>query len=818
MNGQQGNDDNDPQIGRRTKRMALLRRIRENTNNVFVPTDEVPWILANHWLTTTRALTADDPRTPNPPGFKGELYPPQATMLQAMLDMERRPFLTLNATGISEESRTPIMVANRGLIREHFSFGKTVLAMALVCKSRRPRPMPEKVNMAMIPVKSGVNAAFVTNDSTMVTKGCVVSVDKAETEFMPELTCRYSRVLDVTMVVAASAVISQWAENAERFTSLKYFIIENVKSLREFQELYESGRLMAYSMVLVKAGRVTARFTVEGEPAPRPRQTQRSLIGAIGMILEGVSLARLIIDDFDSIKLGSDDCFLPALFTWVISATRRTTTVRASTEEGGTISEMLRNNTSSFPVLGAALDDITYGALSLKCDPLYVAAHINTTTMEFRRIFVKGGQAAAILRDLGVADDVVEMINGDAIGTAAETLGINAKSVGDIISRILQDRKDKYRVAVHIQHLIGYAKEQLSKKDGKEQDGKAISALRAAIKSGSEAAVDDALWDVAGPSYEVTAALKSLGEWAEEQRATFGKTLERMRGNIREKQCQCCMIPFGGEGAACEDGDAQNAFIMNCCQIIVCETCILVKINDKKQQFIERCPNCASYVNPSKDLIRVGKEIALDDALTDEVLIEDDAPLPSVEDRLLPDEAPAQEQAADTAADTVDAIDNPRLKALIQLVTEQTIECIKDEIVPPYIKGLLKGVKTVPWPADRPKKYVVFTTYPESTKNVAEAMTRLGIGFLVLRGRRQDKDEAREIVRTDPSINVLLITAKEQCSGMHIPWASHIVLYHPISDSATESQAAARIQRLGREFSAECVCILNEADAAKLAI
>ena len=654
MNGQQGNDDNDPLIGRRTKRQLLLRRIRENTNNVFVPTDEVPWILADHGLTTARALTADDPRAPNPPGFKGDLYPPQATMLQAMLDLERRPLLRLrSAASAPEDSRPPVIAANRGLIREQFSFGKTVLAMALVCASRRPRPMPEKVNMAMVPVKSGVNAALVTTGDSMLApgpKGCVIAVDKAETEFVPELTCRYSRVLDATMVVAASAVISQWAENAERFTSLKYFIIENVKSLREFQELYESGRLMAYSMVLVKAGKVTARFTVDGEPAPRPTQTQRSLIGAIGSILEGVSLARLIIDDFDSIKLGSDDCFLPALFTWVISATRRTTMVRAITEEGETIDAMLRSNTSSFPILGTALDDVTYGALSLKCDPLYVAAHINTTTMEFRRIFVKGGQAAAILRDLGVADDIVGMINGDAVCTAAETLGINAKSVGDIISRILQDRKDKYRAAVHIQRLLGYAREQLAKKKGREQDSAVVSALRAAIKAGSEAAVDDALWDVAGPSVEVSNALKSLGEWAEEQRATFGKALERMRGNIREKQCQCCMIPFedprsgsgGGEEPGPEEGEgAQNAFIMNCCQIIVCETCILVKVDDKKQQFIERCPNCAIYINPSKDLIRVGKEIALDDALTDGVLIEEDAPRPSVEDCLLPDEAPA---------------------------------------------------------------------------------------------------------------------------------------------------------------------------------
>lgn len=817
--------NDDGQIGRRARRMRLLKSIRENTNNVYVPTDEGAWSAANHWMSVTRALTENDPRAPNPTGFKGELYPPQATMLRAMLDLERCPVLHLAdgslAQGSDEKTRPPIIQTKWGLIGEKFSFGKTVLAMALVCATRRPRALPEMTNVPMIPDKPGLNKAQVTTDAGSAGRACVLTtgLNSVQIGFMPELTCRFSRVLDVTMVIAASAVISQWAENAKRFTSLRYFIIENVATLREFENLYRSGKIAAYSMVMVKAGKVTARFQVDGEPAPREKQTQRSLIGAIGAVIEGVTLARLIIDDFDTIKLGSDDCFLPSLFTWIISATRRTTTVRSGTRREATAAGMLGANAHSFPILGAALDDVTYGALRLQCDPKYVEGYLNTTTMIFRRIFVRGGQAAGILRDLGVADDIVEMVNGDAVATAADTLGINATSVGDIIARILSDRKGKYRSAVRILQLLSHAREALAEKSGKEKDKERISALRLAIKSGSESAVEEALADMEGPSTEVAASLKSLEEWATEQRDTFGKTLARMRDNIREKQCQCCMIPFGGEadeGGDSED-DAQNAFILNCCQIVVCETCITSK-ETGKYRFISRCPNCAHNLDASKDLIRVGKELSLEEALSDEVILAE-APANNAGEALPPE--PSTEASEQNMEQKLDALDNPRLKALIQLLIggpEGQIDCIRNERVSPHVTGLLKGTKEIPWPATCPRKFLIFTMHAESTKVVAAALTQFGIAHQILKGRRQDKDDIREKFRTDPESNVLLVTAKEQCSGMHLPWVSHVILYHGMGDIATKSQAVARIQRLGRTYSGECIELVNEVEAADLQI
>src|SRR5271170_4996317 len=85
-------------IGRRA---ARLRRQQEAEGRrwfvVPAPDDrEKPWIASAREPYTTRALTEDEPRAPAPPGFKGRLFPPQATTLAAMLDLEKRQTLPLH--------------------------------------------------------------------------------------------------------------------------------------------------------------------------------------------------------------------------------------------------------------------------------------------------------------------------------------------------------------------------------------------------------------------------------------------------------------------------------------------------------------------------------------------------------------------------------------------------------------------------------------------------------------------------------------------------------------------------------------------------
>jgi hypothetical protein len=657
--------------------------------------------------------------------------------------------------------------------------------------------------------------------------------------FVPEVTVLYEVALPFTVVAAAANVISQWEANAAQFTTLRTFTVENVHSLRAFEARHRAGRL-DYDVVFVKAGRVTTSFAVAGE-APLPAAAKaRSMFEALARVLDGAIVARLIVDDYDTLKLSSDDCFLPAQFTWLVSATRRTTQARISPRHDGPApsDSFAGNAPDQFPVLGAALDDVLNGCCSLRCAPNYVGAHISSLQVGFRRIRVRGGRAAGILRDLDLAPDILEMVHADAVGTAAAALGIEATSVGDIVQRLVGTHLGRLRAAARIQARCARARTGLAlatesgaplldrvarvagaatstatstataatstattaamlavmpvEPDPTEPDPRTVGGLKRALREGSDAQFTACWNSPLAPEAHFDQILNDLEAGAAEVIDKYGKTLNRMRDNIREGYCQVCTVPFERGNA-----DSDAAYVLaGCCQIIVCEMCVTKRVGGARQ-FISRCPNCAVDVRPGAGLIRVGAELDLEAALGDEALQSVEASAPAVD-------ALAAAPAAEIA--------NTKLRALVQFIKQEPIECMQDTPVAAFVHGLLSGPRSVPLPADAPRYILVFAMHPESTRLIEFALGLARIPYGVLRGARAQKDAAIEALRSAPAGGVLLVTAAKDCAGIHMPWLTHIVFYHRVADPHVEAQVTARGQRLGRTHDLEVVVIANEGE------
>ena len=775
---------------------------------------DAAWGAAAHHMFAVRELTEDDPRAPTPAGFRGELYLPQQTMLAAMVALERHPYLQLKGGATLQTSAARIAA--------QFSFGKTVLALALIC-ARPGAPPAQPAQLApMIGAMSCPSAGKSTPSSGY---------------FVPEATVLYEVALPFTVVAAAANVISQWEANAAQFTTLRTFTVENVHSLRTFESHYRAGRL-DYDVVFVKAGRVTTSFAVAGEgPLPAAAKA-RSMFEALGRVLDGAIVARLIVDDYDTLKLSGDDCFLPAQFTWLVSATRRTTQARISPRSDGPApSDSFAGNTpDQFPVLGAALDNVLNGCCSLRCAPGYVGAHISSLQVGFRRIRVRGGRAAGILRDLDLAPDILEMVHADAVGTAAAALGIEAASVGDIVQRLVGTHLGRLRAAARTQARCARARAGLAlaaesgaplldraapaaapslmpvEPDPTEPDPRTVGGLKRALREGSDAQFV-ACWNSPfAPEAHFDQILSDLEAGAAEVVDKYGKTLNRMRDNIREGYCQVCTVPFERGATASNASDASNASVASnasdaayvlagCCQIIVCEMCVTKRIGGARQ-FISRCPNCAVDVRPGAGLIRVGAELDLEAALGDEALQSDAFA------NALADAPAANALAAAPAAE----IANTKLRALVQFIKQEPIECMQDTPVAAFVHGLLSGPRSVPLPADAPRYILVFAMHPESTRLIEFALELARIPYGVLRGARAQKDAAIESLRSAPAGGVLLVTAAKDCAGIHMPWLTHIVFYHRVADPHVEAQVTARGQRLGRTHDLEVVVIANEGE------
>jgi hypothetical protein len=791
-------DDNDDPVQHR----AVVQRFRRGAQDAaamalepgaYVPRDNMPWALACHDTTRSRALTEDDPRAETPPGFKGRLFPPQATVLWAMIALERSPVLTLGARRTAQ--------TRCGRVNAAPAFGKTVLALALVCAQPAPTKLPEMAPLSTIAIAGGASAG-VNRAVANSTPGA--AYDAGCAGFMPELTVRYERWLPATMVVAANNVISQWENETRRFTDKRFFTVENVRTLREFETLFRAGGLNAYDLVFVKAGRVTARYRVDGEPPDE--RANRSLLGAVAAVLEGVPVARLIVDDYDTLKLAGDDCTLPAFFTWFISATRRRTAARVlAPPHCGDVAEYLRAVTcGAFPILGAALDDVLNGTFSLNCEPRYVADHISSCVVAYRRIRVRGGRAAVVLRALGVAEDVIEMVNADAVGTAAAALGVAATGVGDVIRRVVGRELGRLRAALRIRGAVRAAREAIAGLHGpKTTDPDVVKELRDVIKDGGD--VGAALAAVTGGSPALTEMLDKLAARADEDYARHGATLSRMRDNVREGICQCCTVPF--------DRGSPAYVLAGCCQIIVCEDCISRPVGaGALREFLPRCPNCARAVRPSRDLVRAGGELDLERALADETAaVEEAAADEPAAPVAVPVVAAPEPAVAPVAAEPENADRmEPKERALVTLIRGGAVDCLADEVVAPYVHGMLEGRRDSPWPAALPKKYIVFTMHPESTRNLQRALDAAGIRYVNLRGSRDNKDQAVAALRGD--VHVLLVTAAKDCAGLNLPFASTCVFYHRVLDRNVETQVAARGQRLGRLHNYEVVAIHNEAE------
>ena len=764
--------------------------------------DNKEWICGNHSLLSSRLLTINDPRylfTDNNI-FKGILYPPQSTLLHVMIQLEQiGKFTVTDGENYNLCNKWPLMLhTNMARLSEKFSFGKTVLALALVCAQK--------------------NVENLNNLSQNITYN---------NGFLPNITIQYSKTIPITVVAAASSIISQWEENIKKLTNLKYFIIDNVFSLKKFEKLIALPNLNI-DLVLIKVGRVTNNFKAINKLNTESKHgSNQSLFGAFNSILNGAKVARFIIDDFDVLKLSYDDYLISASFTWLISATRRQTNIKNSIQSGNTIQDFLKKNLSC-PILNYAHDDILNKTLSIHCDPSYVDTYIKSTKVLFRNILVKGGNISKILQNLEVAPEILEMINGDAIATAAQTLGLEVTSIADLIKRVMGKHLDKLQNAMRTLNRIDIINNTTNDtntiNDINDIDSKQIREL---IKNGTDEEFNSYSF-ISNSDVDFKIFLKNLKESAEEQKEKSKTPLNRMRDNIREGYCQCCSLPFKDEQDEKEELDEQDtleeqdeknekdeleeqdekdelneleekdekyekekkedeltaAYILaNCCQTIVCESCITKTVNGKKN-FIKRCPNCAQDICfGTQGLIRIGNEINLEDALCD-IPIDDTEPI------------------------KIESSPIPKLNALLDIINESPVNCISSEYVAPYIHGMLLGSQDIPHTGI--KKYLIFSMMLETTTLLSNEMTKFKINHQILHGTRTQKDLI--IQKFSQNNNILLVTSSKDCAGLHLPFVSHIIFYHKVIDKNIEAQVAARGQRLGRTSNLEIISLLNNSE------
>jgi len=699
-----------------------------------------------------------------------ELYEHQKTIVRALIDLEDARTIKLYGTAFAEiTTHTPLAGTSAILLSEQFGSGKTIELLALIAE----RPVPKAHPTLMNTVACGRNTL-----SSYATQ-----------RFQHEVTRTYTGArafVRPNFIIVGSSVLEQWKAAITEFTDFSMLVVADQASLRVFQQLFRENKINSFDVVLVKNGQVTGNLSFLG--AEYENSSYCTIINALGHILADVCISRDIYDDFDTIKIPGGTYKLNSLFTYYVSATKRSGQSSKNVKYN-TIEELFLH--SLVPLNDVTDDTLLFSNFNIRNVAEYTERSTAVTMINGYK-YIYANPDDNFIRLLGVigdeATEIMEMLNGDAIGTAAKRLNITTHSASDIFQRVLDQQYDKYRHDQRVLAAVAKFKRVLATLPVDIVTHTEAEAARRALEKGTAPASKYYSTLLAQTVDAVEAEFK-------EALARDGLAITRVIENVKEGACQICQLPL------CEF----DTFIVRCCGLIVCDVCGITGSHLKKTYDIEsrsymlkgKCANCRHDINPRHDLIFVDKDMNVETLLTDfDVNAEENVANTDVSAAAEPTTEPTTTEPTTAITAVVESAStrNPKLAALIDICNGKIPAARADD--PVDIPQLLRGTRDIQPTADTVLKVIVFANFDETLKMIEDVLVENKIQFLRLHGTYKEK---ASIIKSFKEYGtVLMVNSSQSCAGLNIQFSTDIVLFHELIDKNVKGQVVGRGQRVGR--------------------
>lgn len=732
-------------------------------------------------------LTAEFSRVDFVPGLKTTLYGHQQTAVMAMLQMELYRNFHIIPQKHKDPRNTPEPVCfvnfNCAVLSEPPGSGKTIEILSLILLSRVPKPMPD------------------------------IRIFSRRDLGLNSVTVKYAEMFPTSIVICGASVLRQWLATIKLMTDLRVFCVVDVRGLREFFNLVESRRLSQYDVVLAKNGYVTVPITLPGGQwfSPEDNKKSRHICSAMAAALRNYCVSRVVIDDFDTIKLPACVQLINAYMTWYVSATRRAPHSRnhtSSTYLNSPVEELINYHERTLDIYNGMN---LFQVVNVRNHPDHIKTTAQVPYPKYHVMQCTGGEARFVnLVNMIGNREIMEMINADAVGEAAQRIGINTTSVSDVFAALLGTRFTTYKDAIEHIKFIEYNVENadLRLPLSAHPDPPPHSYGKTNLRN-----YDDIEYQYVG----INILLKECHEEYKHLRDTNGKEIERVKDNLKHGACPVCTTDL-------QEVDNNIGIIVNkCCSATFCGSCGF------RMQKEGVCVVCRQRVTMNS-LIFIGEDVKLDD-------IQEDNFEPAE-----PDADAADTQISNTAAhDTQDSNQVPSTpltpyeqyrathleKAAQRREKPTKLEGLLDILYGfngPYsmradmhIPAMMKGACYLP---DSPtRKVMVFANFEEAIGKIIKQLTDAHVKFWRLQGT------VDEISRTAFDFNsctetcVLVINSAKHCSGLNLQTATDHIFWHYIEDINVESQVIGRGQRLGRTSCLRVwyLCYDNEISRCKSA-
>lgn len=751
------------------------------------------------WINTVRTYgktlfleESDDAIVEKPKELLTELLDHQKTAVKAMLDLENRRFIKLDclpkqsaynyiATGKYDHLQDVVVETTAGVLSEKLGSGKSFEMLALISLNPVPRNISE-ISVIPFPSKGQSGRYNSVTDTVYADSGFSIEVRKT-----------YKKLFRQTVIFVSKSVLGQWTQYIKDYTTFKVLVIDNVLNLRKlytmvFNPTKELNRKMLrrFDIILVKNKVISGEFDVpELEGTGLDHIKTKPILTIFGELFKNIAFARVVLDDFDTINIPVTARVVPALFTWFISSTVKSTVPnKVSGKTYHDIRDIIAYSRPTYVESWQNKDLFTYFNI---CN---VAAFIDKSTnvgkvRYYSYKFQNPNETyIGLLNAMGSEDSnaVMEMLNGDAVNTAAEAAGIKSTSVADIFEKILDTKWVKYKKYIEIGEYIPQVIEVIEELPGPDPEDKDYNLTQARLTkltnnvraAGPLAQVSNIIRYNEGGIAEHIDDLESDND---RLKAENGKAIERVKDNLKEGECPIC----------CEElADVEGIMIMKCCGVTMCSDCVTstLRLHNVGTNVQGTCPNCRRQVGFNQ-IVMIDKDIDINRIINEKI---SDEPEPEPELELEEPEEPEEPEEELNKFSCIVGIINGKKYTDLRKVQDIKIDKI------------LVGKNDLPEPTEI--KALVFANFNETLNNLQERFDTEGITYLRLQGTPK---QINQIVRRyklpsdhAEAVNVLLINGVEYCAGLNLQNTSDLIFTHKVLDINVEAQIVGRAVRVGR--------------------
>lgn len=771
----------------------LVTKVEKNEPPALVLKDGT-WINTERDFGKVLQLTENDTSiTERPPNLLTDLLPHQRTTVKAMLDLETKRYIKIKnlpvgahwgPTTPSPFYSDPVVETTAGVLSEALGSGKSFEIMALISLNPIPRNVSE-ISVIPFPRPDGIDSTYGVNEKTFSDHGFGIEVRKT-----------YKTLFRQTVIFVGKSVLGQWTNYVKEYSNFKVLVIDNVLNLRKLYQMVfkptkelNRKKLREFDIILVKNKIISGEFDVPEIAGTGLESTKtKPILTIFGELFKNMTFARVVLDDFDTINIPVTARVVPALFTWFISATtKENPSFATKTQKYYDIREIVSYSRPVYVDSWRNKDLFTYFNVCNVDTFINKSTNVGKVRYYSYKFTNPNEQFINALGAMGASDatSVMEMLNGDAVNTAAEAAGIKSTSVADIFEKILDTKWLLYKKYIDISNYIPQVYEvidELPEYDDEDDDGKSKVTQAALTKLTNNIYLAGPLSQVSNIVKYRDISINSHVEDVEEEinglKAENGKAIERVKDNLKQGECPIC----------CESlSDVEGIMIMKCCGVTVCSGCVssTLKLHNTGTNVQGTCPNCRRLVG-FKEIVMIDKDIDFNRIIEEKI---DDAPPPPplvVDDDNTPLEPPEELN---------------KFSCIVGLLKGKIFEDLR-KVQRIRIDKICVGANDLPEPTEKERKAIIFANYNETLTNLETRLDKEKITFLRLQGTPKQIDT---IVRRyklphdhAEAVNVLLINASEYCAGLNLQNTTDLIFTHKVIDKNVEAQLIGRAVRVGR--------------------